>query len=59
MAELALCAPVKWRLAGMLPREWKKCTPSAELILNPMTGVTMHFDHNLEKQYIKTGYHYK
>ena len=31
-----MCAPVKWRLAGMLPREWRKCTLSAELILNPL-----------------------
>ena len=22
----------------LLPREWRKCTVSAELILNPMTG---------------------
>ena len=33
---------IKWQLAGMLPREWKKCTLSAELILNPMTGVIIH-----------------
>ena len=37
VVELALCTPVKWRLARMLPREWRKCTLSAELILNPMT----------------------
>ena len=58
VVELALCALIKWRLAGMLPREWRKCTLSAELILNPMTGVIIHceaLDHNLEKRYIKTG----
>ena len=34
-----MCAPKKWQLAGMLPREWRKCTVSAESIQNPMTGV--------------------
>ena len=37
---VGICAHVKWRLAGMLLREWKLCTVfSAELKLNPMTGV--------------------
>ena len=39
---VGMCAPVKWWLAGMLPREWRKSTLSAELILNPMTGVIIH-----------------
>ena len=33
---------VKGRLAGILPREWRQCTLSAELCLNPMTGVIIH-----------------
>ena len=37
---IGMCAPVKWRPAGMLLREWKLCTVfSAELKFNPMTGV--------------------
>ena len=54
MVELALCVPVKWRLAGMLPREWRKCTLSAELILNPMTGVIIEIIENLTLECIKT-----
>ena len=27
---------------GMLPREWRKCTVSADLTLNPMPGVIIH-----------------
>ena len=42
VVELALCAPVKWRLAGMLLREWRKCTQSAELILSAMNGIIIH-----------------
>ena len=29
---------ISWRLARMLPRELRRCTMSAGLILNPMTG---------------------
>ena len=36
------CAPVKWRLAGMLPREWKMCTHCVRVSLNPMTGVIIY-----------------
>ena len=36
-------APLQWPLTGMLPREWKKYAVSAELILNPMTGVIIHW----------------
>ena len=35
-------APVKCRLAWMLPRELRKCTVSAGLILNPITRVIIH-----------------
>ena len=37
-----MCAPLKWRLARMLPRELRRCTMSAGLILNPVTGVIIH-----------------
>ena len=33
-----MCVTVKWRLARMIPREWRRCTLSAELIMNPKTG---------------------
>ena len=33
----------KWRLGGLLPREWRKCTLITELTQNPMTGVIIHF----------------
>ena len=35
---------LKWPLAGMLPREWRKCTMimSAELIQSPVIGVIIH-----------------
>ena len=40
VAWIGIMAPVTWRLAGILLREWKLCTVfSAELKLNPMTGV--------------------
>ena len=32
-----MCAPWTWRLARMLPRDLRRCTMSAGLILNPMT----------------------
>ena len=38
----------------MLPREWRKCTLSAELILNPMTGVIIEIIKNLTLKCIKT-----
>ena len=44
-------------IEGMLPREWRKCTVSAEFMLNPMTGVIIHCKALwswLEKRYIKT-----
>ena len=40
VAWIGIMAPVTWRLAGILLREWKLCTVlSAEFKLNPMTGV--------------------
>ena len=56
-----MCAPVKWRLAGMLPREWRKCTLSAELILNPMTGEIIHCEAlliSVGKALYKNSYYY-
>ena len=28
-----------WRLAGMLPREWRMCIPCVRVSMNPLTGV--------------------
>ena len=36
VAWCGMCAPQKWCLARMLPRELRRCTLSAGLILNPM-----------------------
>ena len=38
ICRLIWCALIKWCLARMLPRELRRCTLSAGLILNPMTG---------------------
>ena len=38
VAWCGMCAPLKWCLARMLPRELRMCTLSAGLILNPMMG---------------------
>ena len=37
VAWCGMCAPLKWRLARMLPRELMRCTMGAELMLNPVT----------------------
>ena len=42
VAWFGMYAPLKWRLARMLLRELRRCTMSAGLILNPMTGVIIH-----------------
>ena len=42
VAWCGMCVPLKWRLARMLPRELRRCTLSAGLILNPVTGVIIH-----------------
>ena len=36
--DLTCVHPMKWRLARMLPRELRRCTMSAGLILDPVTG---------------------
>ena len=33
-----MCAPLKWRLARMLPKELRRCTMSAGLMFNSVTG---------------------
>ena len=38
-----MCAPLKWLLARLLPGELRRCTMSARLILNPVTGVLIHW----------------
>ena len=41
--DVAMCALLKWYLARMLPRELRRCTMRAGLILNPvMTWVIRH-----------------
>ena len=37
-----MCAPLKWCLARMLPKELRRCTMSAGLILNLVTRVIIH-----------------
>ena len=39
---VCMCVPVNWRLARMLPREWRNCTVEAEFIPNPVTWVIVH-----------------
>ena len=40
--DVGMCAPLKWRLARMLPRELRRCTMSAGLTLNPVTRIIIH-----------------
>ena len=42
VAWCGMCAPLKWHLARMLPRELSRYTISAGLILNPVTGVIIY-----------------
>ena len=42
VAWYGMCAPLKWRLARMLPGELRRCTVSAKFILNPVTWVIVH-----------------
>ena len=42
VAWCGVCAPLKYHLARMLPRELRRCTMSAGSILNPVTGVIIH-----------------